>query len=163
MRVATGRLVRMTFEDLPPDWPRRPVTDPAITADLLDLVVGDRDRAVGALGILLCGRDGRLLQPVVVEKPELRAGPAERRRGFDALCAVFGHLGERGETGGTGLGLLVALARPGPPLATPADLGWRETAFRSCQESGLGLLGVWLVTPEVIQPLPSRVSHRWSA
>ena len=59
----------MSFEDLPPDWPRRPVTDPAITADLLDLFVGDRDRAVGAVGILLCGREGRLLQPVVVETP----------------------------------------------------------------------------------------------
>jgi hypothetical protein len=150
----------MTFEDLPPDWPRRPVTDPAITADLLDLFVGDRDRAVGAVGILLCGREGRLLQPMVVETPELRMGAAERRRGFDALCAAFGHLGE---PGASGLGLLVALARPGQPLVTPADLAWRDTAYRSCQESGLALLGVWLVTPEVIRPLPSRTPHRRSA
>ena len=61
----------MSFEDLPADWPQRPVTDSEITADLLDLIVGDRDRAVGALGILLCGRDERLLQPVVVEAPDL--------------------------------------------------------------------------------------------
>lgn len=160
MRGDTGTLVGMTFEDLPSDWPRRPVTDPAITADLLDLFVGDRDRAVGALGILLCGREGRLLQPVVVETPELPAGPAERRRRFDALCAAFGHLGEPGDTG---LGLLVALARPGSPLVTPADLGWRDTAYRSCQGSGLALLGVWLVTPEVIRPLPGRRSNRQSA
>ena len=83
----------MSFEDLPPDWPRRPATDAAITTDLLDLFVGDRDRAVGALGIILCGREGPLLQPVLVETPELRMGAAERRRGFDALCAAFGHLG----------------------------------------------------------------------
>ena len=150
----------MTFEDLPPDWPRRPVTDPAITADLLDLFVGDRDRADGALGILLCGREGRLLQPVVVETPELRMGAAERRRGFDALCGAFGHLGE---PGASGLGLLVAVARPGRPAVTPTDLGWRDTAYRSCQESGLALLGVWLVTPGVIRPLPSRTPCRRSA
>lgn len=150
----------MSFEDLPSDWPRRPVTDPEITADLLDLFIGDRDRAVGAVGVLLCQREGRLLQPVVVETPELRMGAAERRRGFDALCEAFGHLGE---PGASDLGLLVAIARPGPPLVTPTDLGWRDTAYRSCQESGLALLGVWLVTPEVIRPVPLRASQRRSA
>ena len=86
----------MSFEDLPADWPQRPVTDSEITADLLDLIVGDRDRAVGALGILLCGRDERLLQPVVVEAPDLQASAAERRQGFDNLCAAFCHLSEPG-------------------------------------------------------------------
>ena len=154
----------MSFEDLPRDWPQRPVTDPAITADLLDLIVTDRDRAAGALGILLCGRDDRLLQPVVVEAPDLSAHAAERRRGFDNICAALGHLGERGPDGRVaGLGLLVALARPGPPLATAGDLRWRDTAQQSCRDHGVGLLGVWLVTPEVIRPLPARTSQRHSA
>ncbi len=39
----------MTYQDLPTDWPSRPVTDPAITSDLLDLVVRDADRVDGAL------------------------------------------------------------------------------------------------------------------
>ena len=154
----------MSFEDLPADWPQRPVTDSEITADLLDLIVGDRDRAVGALGILLCGRDERLLQPVVVEAPDLHASAAERRQGFDNLCAAFCHLSEPGaDSGDSGLGMLVALARPGPPLATPGDLRWRDTAVQSCLDHGVALLGVWLVTPEVIQPLPLRASQRRSA
>lgn len=162
----------MTFEDLPPDWPHRPVTDPAITADLLDLVVGDRDRAAGALGILLCGRDDRLLQPIVVEAPDLQANAAERRRGFDNICSALGPLGETGgvgsaerggEAGGPALSLLVAVARPGPAAATAADLRWRDTAERSCRDYGVGLLGVWLVTPNVIRPLPARTSQRRSA
>jgi hypothetical protein len=154
----------MSFVDLPADWPRRPVTDPVITADLLDLVVGDRDRAVGALGILLCGRDDRLLQPIVVEAPDLRASASERRRGFDSICDALCHLAEPGaEDGNLGLGILVALGRPGPPLVTPVDLRWRDTAVRSCRDYRVGLLGVWLVTPEVIRPLPPRASHRRSA
>jgi hypothetical protein len=164
MRRAFARLVGMSFEDLPADWPRRPVTDPEITADLLDLIVGDQDRAVGALGILLCSRDERLLQPVVVEAPDLRASAAERRQGFDKLCAAFCHLSEPGaDSGDSGLGMLVALARPGPVAATPGDLRWRDTAVRSCLDYGVALLGVWLVTPEVIRPLPLRASQRRSA
>ena len=154
----------MTFEDLPADWPRRAVTDPEITADLLDLIVGDRDRAVGALGILLCSRDERLLQPVVVEAPDLQASAAERRQGFDNLCDAFCHLSESGaDSGDAGLGMLVAVARPGAALATAEDLRWRDTAVQSCLDYGVALLGVWLVTPEVIRPLPLRACQRRSA
>jgi hypothetical protein len=164
MRGARARLVGMSFEDLPADWPQRPVTDPEITADLLDLIVGDRDRAVGALGILLCSRDARLLQPVVVEAPDREASSAERRQGFDNLRAAFCHLTEpSADSGDSGLGMLVALARPGPALATPGDLRWRDTAVQSGLDYGVTLLGVWLVTPEVIRPLPLRASQRRSA
>ena len=90
----------MTFEDLPSDWPQRPVTDATITADLLDLIVTERDRAAGALGVLLCGRDERLLQPLVVEMPGYRLSAAERRRGFDNICAAFCHVGEPTAGGG---------------------------------------------------------------
>jgi hypothetical protein len=154
----------MTFEDLPPDWPQRPVTDATITADLLDLIVTERDRAAGALGVLLCGRDERLLQPLVVEMPGYRLSAAERRRGFDNICAAFCHLGEPTAEGvNDDLGILVALARSGAPLVTSGDLRWRDTAEQSCQSYGVTLLGVWLVTQEVIRPLPSGAASRRSA
>jgi len=154
----------MTFEDLPSDWPQRPVTDATITADLLDLIVTERDRAAGALGVLLCGRDERLLQPLVVEMPGYRLSAAERRRGFDNICAAFCHVGEP-TAGGVNAdhGILVALARSGAPLVTSGDLRWRDTAEQSCQSYGVTLLGVWLVTPEVIRPLPSGAASRRSA
>jgi hypothetical protein len=158
----------MSFEDLPSDWPQRPVTDPTITADLLDLVVTERDRAAGALGVLLCGRDERLLQPLVVEMPGYRLSAAERRRGFDNICAAFCHLGEPtagGEVdgGNADLGILVALARSGAPVVTSGDQRWRGTAEQSCERYGVALLGVWLVTPEVIRPLPPGAASRRSA
>jgi hypothetical protein len=158
----------MSFEDLPSDWPQRPVTDPTITADLLDLVVTGRDRAAGALGVLLCGRDERLLQPLVVEMPGYRLSAAERRRGFDNICAAFCHLGEptgadEAELVNADLGILVALARSGSPLVTSGDLRWRDTAEQSCGRYGVALLGTWLVTPEVIRPLPPGAASRRSA
>jgi hypothetical protein len=164
MRDAHGRLVGMTFEDLPADWSRRPVTDSAITADLLDLLVGERDRAVGALGILLCGPGDRLLQPIVVEAPDRSADASERRQGFDNICSALCQLDQPGDgQAGSGLGMLVALARPGPPMAGPADLDWRDTVVRSCADYGVRLLGVWLVTPDVIRELPARTSQRRTA
>ena len=158
----------MSFEDLPSDWPQRPVTDAAITADLLDLVVTERDRSVGALGVLLCGRDERLLQPLVVEMPGYRISAGERRQGFDNICAAFCHLREpagegAAEAANADLGVLVALARSGSPLVTAGDLRWRDTAEQSCRSYGVALLGVWLVTPEVIRPLPPGVAARRSA
>jgi len=154
----------MTFEDLPSDWPQRPVTDATITADLLDLIVTERDRAAGALGVLLCARDDRLLQHLVVEMPGYRLSAAERRRGFDNICAAFCHVGEPTAGGvNADLGILVALARSGAPLVTSGDLRWRDTAEQSCQSYGVTLLGVWLVTPEVIRPLPSGAASRRSA
>jgi hypothetical protein len=158
----------MSFEDLPSDWPQRPVTDPTITANLLDLVLSQRDRAAGALGVLLCGRDERLLQPLVVQMPGYRLSDSERRQGFDNICDAFCHLGGptgRGEAGGMNpeLGILVALARSGSPLVTSGDTRWRDTAEQSCQRYGVALLGVWLVTPEVIRPLPPGAACRRSA
>ena len=80
----------MTFAELPQDWPQRPVTDPAITADLLDLVVGDRDRHEGAVGLLLCGPSGRLLQPVVVSVSRDEVQGDDYRRVFDVMAQALG-------------------------------------------------------------------------
>ena len=138
----------MSFEDLPTDWAQRPVTDPTITADLLDLVVGDRDRHEGAVGLLLCGPSGRLLQPVVVSAPRDDVLEDDRRRVFDVMAHALGE-----PPGGERPGMLVALARPDYRHAARDDARWRDAASASCAEHDINLLGVWLVTPQVIRPL----------
>ena len=148
----------MSFEDLPPDWAQRPVTDPAITADLLDLVVGDRDRHQGAIGLLLCGPSGRLLQPVVVSVSRDEVQGDDHRRVFDVMAQAFGDLSD-----GARPGMLVAVARPDYRHAARDDARWRDAAVTSCAEHGVDLLGVWLVTPDVIRPLPLPDSGRRSA
>lgn len=147
----------MGFEDLPAGWSERPVTDPAITADLLDLVVGDRDRRDGAIGILVCGPQGRLFQPVVVSAPPADVDAADYRRVFDVMGQAMGRLDEGRP------GMLVAVARPGSRHTSAEDLRWRTAAIESCAEFDVDLLGVWLVTPEVIRPLPPPVAHQRSA
>ena len=99
---------------------------------------------------------------------ERRISAGERRRGFDNICAAFCHLREpagegAAEAANADLGVLVALARSGSPLVTAGDLRWRDTAEQSCRSYGVALLGVWLVTPEVIRPLPPGVAARRSA
>jgi hypothetical protein len=148
----------MSFEDLPPDWARRPVTDPDITADLLDLVVGDRDRHEGAIGLLLCGPGGRLLQPVVVSAPRDQVLEDDHRRVFDVMADAFGDPLDDARPG-----ILVALARPDYRHAAREDDRWRDAAVASCEEHGIDLLGIWVVTPDVIRPLPSSEPDRRSA
>lgn len=149
MRAGPVRLVAMSFEDLPPDWAQRPVTDPAITADLLDLVVGTGDRLEGAIGLLLCGPGGRLLQPVLVSAPTQDVVDDDYRRVFDVMAQALGDPPD-----GARSGMLVALGRPEYRHAAREDARWRDAAVASCAEHGIDLLGVWLVTPDVIRPLP---------
>ncbi|HEY8308889.1 MAG TPA: hypothetical protein VIG79_19630 [Lapillicoccus sp.] len=147
----------MSFEDLPADWPQRPVTDSEITADLLDLIVGEADRESGALGILLCGPGGRLFQPVVVSAPPAEIGMEDHRRAFDVMCEAMGRLDDGRP------GMLVAVARPGSRHISTEDRRWCDAAVESCAAHDVELLGVWLMTQEVIRPLRLRASQRRSA
>ena len=78
----------MSFDDLPSDWPTRPLTDPTIARDVVDLVVREADRAQGCLSILLCSREHRLVQPVTINDVE-GVPPHERRRPFDVFLSGF--------------------------------------------------------------------------
>ena len=138
----------MTYNDLPPDWPTRPVTDPDITADLLDLVVRDADRVDGALCILLCGEEGQLVQPMVFPRPPTRMSREQRGRVFASLEHLAAEEDLRG-------GILVAIAREKGPFVTDTDRAWHEAAIASCRTSGLTLLGVWVVTRHVVRQVPA--------
>ena len=137
----------MTFEDLPPDWPTRPVTDPDITADVLDLVVRDADRVDGALCLLLCGEGRRLVQPLVIPRVPTTLRPDDRRRVFEALRHVVADRGFRG-------GVLVAVARARHAYVTDDDRAWHEAAIDALDDIGIELLGMWIVTRGVIRQMP---------
>ncbi len=59
-RGAGGHARGMSFEDLPRDWAQRPLTDPDIFEDVVDLVTREKSRAAGAIMLLLCHPDGRM-------------------------------------------------------------------------------------------------------
>lgn len=56
----------MSFQDLPPNIRALPLTDAQLAADVVDLMIGERDRSRGCIGIMLCDSAFRGLQPVVV-------------------------------------------------------------------------------------------------
>jgi hypothetical protein len=132
----------MSFDDLPADWPERPLTDPTLVADVLDLVVTERSRDAGALYLLLCDRDDRLLVPVAIDDIDRDAPKAERVR---VLSGLLSHLEEPGS-------LLVAIARRGGLSVTADDELWARSVLSTL--GGWRLLGIHLVTPHGSRPLP---------
>lgn len=135
-------LVGMTHKDLPDDWPARPLDDPAVAPDVVDLCVRDRDRAVGGLSVLYCRRDGTLGQPVFVQ--EVAAGE---------LPEVVERLVEAGtELPGVG-GVVVSVVRPWGAV-DDADRAAHQRALDVCRAVGLRLLGMYVVTRAGVTLLP---------
>jgi hypothetical protein len=83
----------MTFEDLPDNWDDRPLTDPALLSDALDLVVFEKDRAAGAVSFLLCDDEARLVQPVTIGELPATMTQAERVHFVSVMVEGMGHRG----------------------------------------------------------------------
>jgi hypothetical protein len=135
----------MSFDDLPDDWSDRPLTDPALVSDVLDLVVMERDRRAGSLCLLLCDEEDRLLQPVAISELDEIRSEAERDRGLSTVIGVLGHPGS----------VLVALARPDGLSIREDDVRWRAACVRVCAEHDVRLLGVHVVTCDGSREVPA--------
>ena len=125
----------MTFEDLPNDWSDRPLTDPALVSDVLDLVVFEKDRAAGAVSFLLCDDEARLMQPVTIGELPPTMTQAERVQCVSVMVDGMSHRGA----------MLVALARDDGLSITAEDQAWCRAAQQACGSS-VRLLGVHVVT-----------------
>jgi hypothetical protein len=128
----------MTFDDLPRDWPHRPLTEPRFVADVLDLVVTGRSRAEGALYVLLCRSDDRLAQPCAVTDVPVQREELTHREILQPFAAMM----RQTEPAGS---MLVAIARPGPLVVGDDDRAWHQAAIDVCAD-GPRLLGVHVVT-----------------
>ena len=124
----------MGFDDLPADWSDRPLTDPRLVRDVLDLIVFDKDRRAGALSILICDEEGRLVQPVTITDIP-RVTQEDRVRCISNLVDAIGRTGS----------LLFALARPDGLSITEADTAWLRAAEIACGVD-VRLLGLYVVT-----------------
>jgi hypothetical protein len=125
----------MGFRDLPDDWPERRLREPRLVADVLDLVVKEADRHSGALAVLLCDVEGRLMQPVVITDLPAHLSDAEREHLVGTFVETLGWDGS----------LLLAIARRDGLSITPDDLAWSRAARRVCAAE-VELLGVHVVT-----------------
>ena len=143
----------MGFDDLPDDWSDRPLTDPQLLADVLDLVVMERDRRAGALGVLICDGHRRLALPVMISDLDELAGDDDRRKGLETIVmAVRGF--DLGDAGGTGRpGIHLAIARRDGLSITRSDRSWQRAARSVCGDD-IDLLGVHVVTCDGSRTIP---------
>lgn len=135
----------MTFRDLPRDVKNRSLTDPALAADVIDLILGDEARASGAIGLMLCDAQDRGLQPVVLTDVPESADVEGLRQLLDHLLPLVAE--ERGS-------VLVVRGRRRGLTPTHTDREWHELTIAACARHGVRLLGYYLATGDGIVALP---------
>ncbi len=141
----------MTFEDLPEGWLSRPLTDPLLTDDVLDLLVSGPDRDHGAIHVLLCDPADRLVQPCAVGELDDPAADYSQIEIIEPFARTWRDLEPNGS-------ILVAIARSRGLAVTDHDRGWHQAAIDTCREFGLRLLGVHIVTHGGSARLPNFAS-----
>lgn len=129
----------MSFLDLPPGWAERPVTDPDIFEDAVDLFACQSSREQGCLYLLLCDGRGRVVQPIAIDDWGYDTHGMEQRRVLDRFV---GHLAEFHIAH-----MVIVIARPGPMRATGNDHQTRDAVEHVLADHGIGLLAVALATP----------------
>lgn len=140
----------MSYHDLPPNVRDLPLTDPALAADVVDLMLGEDERRAGCLGMMLCDETGRGVQPVVVSDVPERARVDALSQLLELVLPVLG------EQHGA---LLVGRGRRRGLTPTDDDRVWHQCVIDACQNHGVRLLGYHLATPDGVLALPEPLSN----
>ena len=136
----------MTFLELPDNLAEQPLTGDKLIADVLDLLVSERDRRRGCLLFALCDSAGRLVQPCMIDDLPDNLPASE----FEAVVEVFVNLLADNDPPGS---LLVARGRATGLSATDQDITCGVTVEQACQ-GRVKLLGMHIITTEGSRPIP---------
>ena len=139
----------MTFEDLPPRASQIPLTDARVAGDVIDLIVGEADRAGGCVGLMLCDEEHRGVQPVVLHD----VADDGRAEGLGTLLGLV--LPLLAQSHGS---VLVARGRPRGTVADDVDRVWHQAAIDLCAAHGVRLLGFHVATGDGVFRLPEPLS-----
>ncbi len=143
--VTRATMVAMTFEDLPPRASEIPLTDTRVAGDVIDLIIGEADRANGCVGLMICDDRHRGVQPVVLhDVPHDPEGA-----GLSALLELVLPLVVKSRGS-----LLVARGRARGTAADDVDRAWHHAAFDLCRAHGVRLLGFHVATADGVFRLP---------
>ncbi|MGL4178036.1 MAG: hypothetical protein ACRCSN_18410 [Dermatophilaceae bacterium] len=135
----------MTFDDLPESWSHLPLDDSTLQAGVVDLLVGERDRAGGCLAFLLLDAELRLSTPCLVGDVPRDGDPAEIAPGLDEIVQVA--------AAGRGA-VLFARGRDGSGLLRDRDRAWHQAVLDACRRHDVRLVGAFLATPGMVRPFP---------
>jgi hypothetical protein len=124
-----------------------PVLDtPDAIRDHLDLIVGPEDRARHGVWFVLCDHHSEPMVHAAIDDV-----PAETTEGeCQAVISPFATVLSEAEPDGA---MLVAVARPGPARIRENDRRWFRAVHAVCRRIGVGVLGVYLVTPRETVPI----------
>jgi hypothetical protein len=137
-RSGTATIPRMTFEDLPADWPQRPLTDPVLVDDVLDLVVDEPARRRGCLAVLACDDDVRLLQPLVIDELPSSCDPSLVQSLVDVVIEAFPDIAAGA--------LVLALGRRDGLSITDDDRAWVAAARTALAGTSWSLCSAHVLT-----------------
>lgn len=129
----------MTFKDLPEGWDSEPIHTDDRVADILDLLISERDRRSGAVLVVICDERGCLVLANIVEGVGPPMDAEAKRHLVGVFAAATEQLGQRA-------GLMVAIARADGLSLTQDDREWGPVVRDVCDASDIELLGVHLVT-----------------
>lgn len=150
-----GTFMNMSFQNLAPTWPTQPLTDPALAADVVDLMVSLGERQRGTFTVLLCDPDDRYRATITIDLPSEFEHLAPAVGTPDVCASVLSPIVPALHTA-PGTALILALGRPGPPSWPDLDTEWAEAATHLCQAANVRLLGFYIAaSTHIYQPLPT--------
>lgn len=135
----------MTFEDLPPRASKIPLTDRRVAADVIDLIIGDTDRATGCVGLMICDDEHRGIQPIVLHDVPDDADATGLAQLLGLLLPLVSE--RRGS-------VLIGRGRRRGTMPNDIDRAWHQTAIDLCGRAGVPLLGFYLATGDGVFRLP---------
>ena len=148
-----GTLRSMSFYKLDPAWTTRPLTDPALALDVVDLMVSLGERRRGTFTVLLCDPDDSYRATITIDLPSQFAHLSPARGTPDACSSALSPIIPALHTA-PGTALILALGRPGPASCPDLDTEWAQAAAHLCQAAGVRLLGFYIATAtRIYQPL----------
>ena len=141
--LATMR--RMTFKDLPPRASEIPLTNRRVAADVIDLIIGDTDRATGCVALMICDAEDRGIQPILLHDvpPDADASGLAQLLGM-LLPLVADNDGS----------VLIGRGRPRGTAPDDVDRAWHQLAIDRCADHEVDLLGFYLATGDGVFRLP---------
>ncbi|QNE16730.1 hypothetical protein F1D05_00975 [Kribbella qitaiheensis] len=130
----------MSFENLPRNWPECPLSDSTTAADVVDLCLSEGDRRLGLLKVIFCDEQNRFHGCVDIELRD-RFGQLQLDDCRTVLKPVVAAV-----RASPGIGLLLALGRPGPESWPPIDNEWAEAVTTVCAEADIRLVAFYVAS-----------------
>ncbi|GAB3193143.1 hypothetical protein [Nesterenkonia suensis] len=136
----------MSFHELPENWTEMPLTSQQLAADVVDLLISEKDRAQETMLLLPCDARGVAYPvPVLIGETDWRVDPTERREMLEALAS---------------LQLESALMAASSHRRLPDDViaAWATDLQEVFADAGTQLLSFFSVWPSTVEPVAMRLT-----